>query len=327
MPMSQSHPWQPSASLHMLKHRATILTQIRQFFQQRDVMEVETPALANFSVTDIHLSAFQTEFISPIATGSKTLYLQTSPEYAMKRLLAAGSGCIYQICKSFRNEEAGRHHNPEFTMLEWYRVNLDHLQLIDEVDALLQLTLGCDPLEKLSYQDAFIRYCQLDPLSANLNQIKKTASELGFANIAIGETSKDTLLQLLCSQVVEPQIGLDRPVALINFPASQSALAQIDQSDTRVAQRFEIYFKGVELANGYHELTDADEHLQRFKQDNLMRANSGAAEIPIDGYFIQAIKHGLPNCAGVALGLDRLMMLSANCANIGAVMSFTVNHA
>lgn len=325
--MTNSEDWQPSASIEMLKKRAALLAQIREFFAQRNVLEVETPALSFASVTDVHLRAFSSQFNDPYSVEPKTLYLQTSPEFAMKRLLCAGSGCIYQICKAFRNEESGRFHNPEFTMLEWYRVGFDHLDLIQEIDALLQMTLGSKPLEIITYQQAFIEHCDIDPLACTHAELQARASDLGFSNIADNESDSDVLLQLLCCQVVEKQIGLERPVALTNFPAPQAALARLSQSDSRVASRFEIYYKGVELANGYHELTQATEQVRRFKRDNAQRKLLKLPQIDIDQRLIQALENGLPDCAGVALGVDRLCMLAMDVQHIEKITAFPVNIA
>ncbi|WP_342805282.1 elongation factor P--(R)-beta-lysine ligase [Alteromonas sp. M12] len=325
--MNSSVNWRPTASIQTLKKRAEINAQIRQFFAQRNVLEVETPALAHAGVTDIHLHAFNTQFNSPLNPEPANLFLQTSPEFAMKRLLCAGSGCIFQLCKSFRNEEAGKQHNPEFTMLEWYRVGFNHLQLIDEVDALLQLVLKTEPLDRLSYQQAFLTHCDIDPLTCSLAELKRKAEYFGFANIAQVENSKDVLLQLLCSQVVEPKIGCLRPVALTQFPASQAALARLNKDDPRVAERFEIYFKGLELANGYHELADVKEQQTRFERDNQARIQNGLGKISLDPHFMAAMESGLPDCSGVALGVDRLIMLACELNNIEQVMSFSINNA
>ncbi len=196
----------------------------------------------------------------------------TSPEYHMKRLLAAGCGPVFQLCRSFRNEEMGRHHNPEFTMLEWYRPCYDMYRLINEVDDLLQQVLECQPAESLSYQQAFQRHLEIDPLSADKAQLREVAAKLDLSNIADTEEDRDTLLQLLFTMGVEPHIGKDRPTFIYHFPATQASLAQISPEDHRVAERFEVYYKGIELANGFHELTDAHEQRLRFEQDNRKRA-------------------------------------------------------
>lgn len=319
--------WQPSASIATLQKRAKILSQIRLFFASRDVLEVETPCLSSNTVTDLHMQAFATNFRSPPSGGSQTLYLQTSPEYAMKRLLCAGSGAIFQMGKAFRNEQAGRHHNPEFTMLEWYRPGFDHLQLIDELDEMIQLVLDCKPATKVSYQQAFSQFLPLDPLTASLEDLKRLGSELGYQHICQHEQSIDTLLQLLFCQHVEPQIGLTVPCFVYDFPASQAALARINPADPRVAQRFELYYQGKELANGFHELADATEQSERFSQDNKLRAAAGLEQVEVDPYFLAALHAGLPNCAGVAVGLDRLVMLALGKTDISQVMAFSYGHA
>ncbi|RTR34822.1 elongation factor P--(R)-beta-lysine ligase [Shewanella atlantica] len=319
--------WQPSASIANLRKRAEILTAIRAFFHQADVLEVETPSLSQASVTDVHLASFATQFVGPGFANGVPLYLQTSPEYAMKRLLAAGSGAIFQISKAFRNEESGRHHNPEFTMLEWYRPGFDHFQLMDEIDRLMQHILVCLPAEKFTYQEVFELHLGVDPLVASLEELKAVCSKHGFANISETETDKDTLLQLLFCTQVEPNIGQKAPCFVYDFPASQASLANICSSDSRVAERFELYYQNMELANGFNELTDAAEQAHRFKQDNLKRQSMGLPSVSIDSHLISALEHGLEPCSGVALGIDRLIMLALGCDSIKQVISFDIERA
>ncbi|WP_075182764.1 elongation factor P--(R)-beta-lysine ligase [Pantoea sp. 1.19] len=323
--MSESASWQPSAPIANLLKRAKILRDIRAFFADRGVLEVETPAMSQATVTDVHLFPFQTRFVGPGAAQGIDLYLMTSPEYHMKRLLAAGSGPIYQMGRSFRNEEAGRHHNPEFTMLEWYRPHYDMYRLMNEVDDLLQQVLDCDSAESLSYQQAFIRHLDTDPLSADKTQLRELAATLGVGDLADAEDDRDTLLQLLFMLGVEPKIGLERPTFIYHFPASQAALAEISTEDHRVAERFEVYFKGIELANGFRELTDAREQRGRFEQDNRKRAARGLPQQPVDHYLLAALAHGLPNCSGVALGVDRLVMLALQAESLSEVIAFPVD--
>ncbi|MFJ1230756.1 elongation factor P--(R)-beta-lysine ligase [Yersinia proxima] len=325
--MSETASWQPSAPIANLLKRAAIMAEIRRFFADRGVLEVETPTMSQATVTDIHLVPFQTRFVGPGAADGLTLYMMTSPEYHMKRLLAAGSGSIYQLGRSFRNEEAGRHHNPEFTMLEWYRPHYDMYRLMDEVDDLLQQILDCDNSERLSYQQAFLRHLDIDPLSADKAQLREAAAKLDLSNIADTEEDRDTLLQLLFTVGVEPHIGRDKPAFVYHFPASQASLAVISTEDHRVAERFEVYFKGIELANGFHELTDGDEQLKRFEQDNRSREKRGLPQHPIDMNLIDALKHGLPDCSGVALGVDRLVMLVLGAEKLSDVIAFPVNIA
>ncbi len=314
--------WMPTASIGQLHQRAQILAHIRQFFAQRNVLEVDTPAMSHATVTDIHLHTFQTEFIGPEYAQGSRLYLMTSPEFHMKRLLAAGSGSIYQINKAFRNEENGRYHNPEFTMLEWYRVDFNHHDLMDEMDSLLQLTLNVSAAERMTYQNAFLTVLGVCPLEASMNELKESASLLGLSDIAEPEEDRDTLLQLLFSIGVEPKIGQLVPAFVYDFPASQAALAKINRQDPRVADRFEVYFKGIELANGFHELDNPQEQLARFQQDNHKRLQMGLPEQPIDYHLINALDAGLPACAGVALGIDRLIMLALGEDHIDKVTAF-----
>lgn len=316
--------WNSSASIQALKQRAEIVSKIRAFFAARDVLEVETPSMSQATVTDVHLDTFKTEFVGPGYAQGLPLYLMTSPEFHMKRLLASGSGCIYQMCKSFRNEEAGRNHNPEFTMLEWYRVDFDHHKLMDEMDELLQLVLSCEKAVRKTYQQAFMDALAVCPLQASMHELRDVAAKLGLADIAEREEDRDTLLQLLFCMGVEPKIGIDAPCMVYDFPASQAALAQISKQDARVAERFEVYYRGVELANGFHELADAKEQLARFEDDNRKRLAIGLSEQPIDINFIAALEAGFPDCAGVALGVDRLIMLALEKEHIRDVIAFDV---
>ncbi|MBE4593365.1 elongation factor P lysine(34) lysyltransferase [Vibrio navarrensis] len=317
-----STDWQPTASIPQLRQRAALIARIRQFFAQRNVLEVDTPAMSHATVTDVHLHTFQTQFVGPGYAQGSPLFLMTSPEFHMKRLLAAGSGCIYQLGKAFRNEENGRYHNPEFTMLEWYRVGFDHYQLMDEMDDLLQLVLQCGAAERMTYQQAFLTVLGVCPLEGTMAELKSVAARLGLSDIAEAEEDRDTLLQLLFSIGVEGKIGQQVPAFVYDFPASQAALAKINPNDPRVADRFEVYFKGIELANGFHELDNAQEQLRRFEQDNRKRVDMGLAEQPIDYHLIAALQSGLPECAGVALGVDRLIMLALGCDHIDQVTAF-----
>lgn len=271
-----------------LQQRAKLLAQLRDFFKQRDVLEVETPLLASTAGTDI--------YIKPIAT-ERHGFLQTSPEFAMKKLLAAGSGSIYQICKAFRDEEHGRLHRNEFTILEWYRVGFDHHDLMLEISELLSIILKIPKATKISYQQLFEKHLDLNPHTANIDDY-----ELG----------------VLLATKIEPHLSANAPVIIYDFPKTQAALAKLRIRDDgiTVAERFEVYVKGVELANGYNELQDHQEQLQRFEHDNALRVQQNKPTIPIDKQLIAALKKGLPQCAGVALGVDRLLMLSSNSVYI-----------
>lgn len=322
-----SESWQPTATFDNLRQRAELLRTIREFFYQRNVLEVDTPLLSHGTVTDVHLAAFSSEFSHSETGEPETLYLQTSPEYAMKRLLCAGSDSVYQICKAFRHEGAGRFHNPEFTMLEWYRTGFDHHQLMAEMDELLQATLSTAPAEKISYQEVFVCQLSVDPLTASVEALQQKATECGLDMNAGLPQDTDTLLQLLFSMYIEPVIGADAPCFVYGFPASQAALAKVNEQDPRTADRFEVYFKGVELANGFYELANPAEQRQRFLKDNAQRRELGLPELPVDEFFLAALESGLPDCAGVALGIDRLLMLKLGVSHIQDVLSLPVSRA
>jgi len=319
--------WQANLNWEEAKKRARILAMIRAFFSERDVIEVETPLLCHSTVTDVYLDAFTTEFnysSDSHCNDSTTLYLQTSPEFAMKRLLASGFGCCYQICKAFRHEESGRIHNPEFTMLEWYRIGFSHYQLMDEVAELLCAVLTCRASDKLSYQQVFQKYLNIDPLETNLLEMKKVLNKNSVQGSWIEkEEDIDILLQVAFSECIESFIGNDSPCFVYDFPKSQASLARLSIKDERVAERFECYYKGVELANGFNELTDSKEQLLRFKADNEKRLLLNKLERPIDKNFIAALTHGLPQCSGVALGIDRLIMLAMEKETIHSTITFT----
>lgn len=309
--------WRPSASLETLRQRAGLLRRIRAFFEVREVLEVETPVLSRAATVDPQIDSFITQ---------DGRWLQTSPEFAMKRLLAAGSGPIWQLARVFRVDESGRHHNAEFTLLEWYRPGWDHQQLIDECDALLQsLGAASAACMRLSYREAFLQHAKVDPWQAPLTSLRGAlpASVRELA-LPVGDEGqqRDFLLDLLMSHVVGPQLGQDVPLVLYDFPASQAALARIRADDPPVAERFEIFWRGIELANGFYELTDAGEQRRRFEADQARRAADGRTVPPYDKALIAALEHGLPNCAGVAIGIDRLLMLLLERSTIGEVLAF-----
>lgn len=321
--------WSADIDWKTAKKRAEIINSIRRFFEERDVVEVETPLMSNGTITDVYIDTFITKYTNGMCElANKDLYLQTSPEFAMKRLLSSGYGSIYQICKAFRNEGNGTHHNPEFTMLEWYRVDFDHFDLMDEVQELLVTVLGVSKVKRFTYQAIFMKFLELDPLDCNLNELKGSLSNNNILGDWISkEQNKDTLLQMLFTEVIERQIGISEPCFIYNFPASQASLAKISTTDKRVAERFECYYKGIELANGFHELTDAVEQERRFEKDNEMRRSLGKEIKIIDNNFIQALHSGLPECAGVALGIDRLLMLALDAISIKETSSFNITNA
>jgi len=322
---SEKADWRPSASIETLRLRAKMLAQIRAFFSAREVLEVETPLLAAAPVTDLHLQALSCRYRGPGADGGRELFLQTSPEFAMKRLLAAGSGPIFQICKAIRNGEAGRRHNPEFTILEWYRPGWDHHRLMGEIDELLAELLGTRPGERLTYAETFERYAAIDPHSASDEALRLRVEALGMDST--DGLRRDDLLDLILTHVIEPRLGHDQPTLIHDYPASQAALARIRPGDPPLAERFEVFAEGVELANGYHELVDPDEQRRRFEADLEARRQAGLPEVPIDKRLLAALEHGLPGCAGVALGVDRLLMLAAGTRDIADVLAFPNDRA
>jgi lysyl-tRNA synthetase class 2 len=299
------------------------LARCRRFFAERGVLEVDTPALRRSTVTDIHIASFQTQAVA----GHPTAYLQTSPEYAMKRLLAEGSGDIYQLGKVFRQEPAGRHHQPEFTLLEWYRIGFDDQDLIQEVDALLHLLLGERiPLasEILPYRQAFQRILNIDPFTVDMPTLRALAEKhTGACNIE--QDDRDTLLDLAMGLIVGPALGQQRITFVTEYPASQAALARLLPGHPPRAARFEAYVEGIELCNGFHELTDAHEQRRRFLSDQQRRQQLGLASIPLDESFLAALATGLPDCAGVAVGFDRVLLLASGASSLADVVSFTLD--
>jgi len=308
-----------------------MLSTIRDYFQQEKVLEVETPLLRHAVGTDPALEYFSTSLNYTGSEQYQQLYLQTSPEFAMKRMLAAGSGSIYQICKAFRNGEAGRFHNPEFTILEWYRVGYKLDDLMQDADRLLQVLLSSltlDPTESISYTQAFERYCGLNPLVCEISDFSNFAQQKGMveANSLCGNNL--TLWQeFLFSHCVQPSLGKNRLSLVFDYPPEQAALARIKRGVFNVAERFEIFLHGVELANGFHELADPQEQSSRLDQDLAMRKSRGQRIPPKDLKFIAGLIAGLPDCSGIALGLDRLLMLMAGADSIEQVLSFSVNRA
>ncbi|MHA7816528.1 MAG: EF-P lysine aminoacylase EpmA [Pseudohaliea sp.] len=308
--------WRPAASPAALARRAELLAAVRDFFSRRGVLEVETPLLARHGVTD---PAIEPLVVQGGASLSAPRYLQSSPEYAMKRLLAAGSGPIYQLGKAFRDGEAGRRHNPEFTLLEWYRPGFDHHALMGEVAELLEHCLGPTGWRKVTYGDLFQAHLGLDPHSADTETLAAAArAELAAGDL---ELDRDGWLDLLLSHRIEP--ALEGVVCIHAYPVSQAALARIDESGpVPVAERFEFYVDGLELANGYHELADPAEQARRFAADNARRRQLGLAERAPDARLLAALEAGLPACSGVALGFDRLLMVATGAGSLDEVLAF-----
>ncbi len=316
--------WKPTASLDNLRMRAKALRKIRDFFEECGVMEVETPALSQHAVTNPYIESFSATY-QRVGLPDQDFYLQTSPEYAMKRLLAAGSGPIYQMAKAFRNGDQSELHNPEFTMLEWYRPNFNSDELMDEIDALLKCILDSKPAERITYQNLFLKFLNFDPFKVSVSELQALATTNGIQLHTNEEFDRDTWLQLLMGHLIEPQ--LISPIFVIDFPASQAALARLKPENPEVSARFELYIDGMEIANGFHELLDAEEQRKRFEADRSMRAQLGYQDVALDEYLLTALKSGLPDCSGVALGIDRLLMVAAKTKRIAEVISFNWGNA
>lgn len=316
-----SHPndHQPSATLGMLHQRAQLLRQLRTFFDSRGFLEVETPLASHDTVVDRHLDPI------PLTVNGSQMWLQTSPEFGMKRLVVAGATAIYQITRAFRDDERGQLHNPEFTILEWYRVGDTFDDGIAFLEAVTKEMLGVTETERLSYQQAFLRYANIDPLTASTEDIICRCRQQP-ATMNLGD-DRDSWLNFLLADAVEPHLGAACPTILYHYPSSQAALARVSEHDSRVAERFELYVRGVEVANGYHELCDPDELLQRSTIGNHERMRDGKIPLPAENRLLDAMRDGLPPCTGVALGVDRLLMLRAGCTDIAEVLAFPFERA
>jgi lysyl-tRNA synthetase class 2 len=317
--MNPPDNWRPAADPANLKARACLLQDIREFFASLGVMEVETPLISRAGNTDPGIHSIKTD------SGA---YLRTSPEFALKRLLASGSGDIYELGRVFRAGESGRAHNPEFTMLEWYRNGFSYQELMDEVAALVK---HCGRgkfdqwrIEKLSYRELFLRHLEIDPFSADTADLSVAASRHGIDDI---ELERKQWLDLLIGAVIQPALPGHCLTFVSDFPADQAALARVRDTSPPVAERFELYLGRTELADGYQELTDAVEQQLRFNTENALRKKRGQAKCELDHHLIRALEHGLPECAGVALGVDRLLMAVCGAGTINEVTAFPFSRA
>jgi len=302
-----------------------MLHSIRGFFHERKVLEIETPIMLSCTVTDPQIASLALDL-------APRRYLHTSPEYPMKRLLAAGSGDIYQVCHTFRAGEHSRTHNPEFTMIEWYRTGFDLRQIMSETAALVARLLSVPgapvpDTELLTYEDAFRRELDCDALASPTRQLAELCVKHGLAPQSVSSATRDDLLDFLVATQIGPRLGAECITCLHHYPASQAALAQLDAEDPRTALRFEVYVKGLELANGFVELADAGEQRARFSADQKLRAIRGLADIKQDAGLLAALESGLPPCAGVALGFDRVVMLATGATSIDEVMAFAWERA
>ncbi len=315
--------WQPSASFEMLGLRAQVLRRIREFMAQHAILEVETPVLIHSAVSDPNIQSFSTGFHNPNQPGEEKLYLHTSPEYAMKRLLAAGSGPIYQIIRVFRDYESGKLHNPEFTLLEWYQPGYDYHILMDEVDELIH-KLGFKRTIRMSYGEVFEDYTGIDPHQTDFIELQQMAIQNGLHTSV---NDKSVLLDFIFSNMIAQNLGHAQPAFIYNYPACQCDLAKLNNSNPPQAERFELFISGIEIANGFNELCDAGEQRKRFEQEVRHRSLTDKTDHTIDQRLLDAMKSGLPECAGVAIGIDRLLMVLKGCDDIKLVIAFPVDKA
>jgi lysyl-tRNA synthetase class 2 len=324
--MSETPDWRPTASLEALRLRAAALATARQFFDQRRLLEVDTPQLVRHAVTDRHIECARVELPGHAAP----LFLHSSPEYAMKRLLAAGSGDIYQIAHVFRGNERSRWHNAEFMLMEWYRCGFTMRELMAEVAALALTLLGLPagtPIEYLPYAQAFGRELRVDPLTADDAELRALCIAHRLDPQVAGRCQRDEWLDWLMGTVIGPRLGTEGLCFVHHYPASQAALARLDSADPRVALRFELYFQGIELANGFEELSDAAQQRARFEADRQQRIEAGLTAPAMDEALLAALVAGLPPVSGVAMGFDRLLMLRTGRASIEEVMPFPLERA
>jgi lysyl-tRNA synthetase class 2 len=319
--MNSEKSWRPGASRLAIEARARLLADIRQYFSDRKVMEVVTPVLSRAGNSDPNIRNVTTD-------SRRRKYLRTSPEYAMKRLLASGQGDIYELGPVFRAGEAGRYHNPEFTLLEWYRLGWNYLDLAGEV---IDLIRNCGhgqfddwPVQRITYRELFQRETGLDPLFCSESELAACAMERGIMTAPLGHQE---WLDLLISELIQPALPGESFTLLYEFPPEQAALSRIREGNPPVAERFEVYLGQMELANGYQELTDANEQLERFRREARLAESRGEEKTPLDMNLIAALSHGLPECAGVALGVDRLLMSCLKLERIDAVLSFADDRA
>ncbi len=317
--------WQPSATIQMMQTRSEITWKLREFFQQNGFWETQTPVLSRDTVVDRHLNPVHVDGSAlELAAHNDIYYLQTSPEFAMKRLLAHGLKSIYQICSAFRAGERGALHNPEFTMVEWYRAGdslRDGLQFLSD---LVSHASRLDAPEIVTYRDVFQAQLDCDPITATVSELEELGQRLGVSVAEGWSDDRDDWLNLLFATFVQPALGIDRPLIVTHYPASQSALAQICPQDPQVAERFELFIDRIEIANGYAELTDAGELATRNRDVNRQRREDGNRPLPTDSRLLEAMHHGLPTSSGCALGLDRFLMAITGHASIDAVMPFPV---
>ncbi len=319
--------FRPTATVEFIERRSKLLKKLRRFFDDLDFIEVQTPVLSRDTVIDRHIDLLSLEMDWPEDEMPKRWYLQSSPEAAMKRLLAAGMQRIYQVGPVFRAGERGVHHNPEFTMAEWYRVGDDLEAGLSLLDHLTRSLLGTAPCTRLQYPQAFYNQTGLDVRIATTQELSQRAVDLGIVDVLDWSNDWDDWVNLIFSTVVQPKLGHEGPVLVTHFPATQAALAQLDQNDPRLAERFELFYRGVELANGYHELLDPEVLRARNRKANADRLRDGKLALPEKSFLLEAMDAGLPRATGCALGFDRVVMLACESNRLSDVLAFPIDRA
>jgi len=319
----------PTASLDLLRRRAELLAKLRRFFEERGFLEVDTPLLSADTVVDRHIDPVLVLLPNDARDPERgrTLWLQTSPEFHMKRLLTAGLGAMYQVTRSFRVGERGALHNPEFTIAEWYRPGDDYRAGMQLLSDLAEVMLAFGPAQIVTYREAFQRHIELDPLLASAGELAATAQARRITAPGLAADDRDGWLDLLLVECIQPQLGRDRPTILCDYPPTQAALARVRASDPPVAERFELYVDGMELANGYHELLDPEVLRRRNRENNSLRAEDGKYLLPEESRLLAAMEAGLPACSGCALGFDRLVMVATGAKSIAEVLPFPIERA
>ncbi|WP_343192591.1 elongation factor P--(R)-beta-lysine ligase [Buchnera aphidicola (Taiwanaphis decaspermi)] len=313
----------PKTSHINIFKRAKIINKIRSFFLKNNVLEVDTPIMSSFTVTDVNITPFKTLFLNK---KKKKLWLITSPEYHMKRLISYGLGSIYQICHSFRNGELGKYHNPEFTILEWYETNCDIFKLMNKINVLLNNLKKYKKVVFISYERIFMNYLKINPLTCSKKDLIKKIQDVSKDNsLSFKNKNKDSLLEYLFIIGLYPILKKIELIFIYHFPASQASLSKINSLNNKISERFEIFSYGLEIANGFDELVDFKEQKKRFKKNNKTREKNGMKKVKIDKNFINSLKKGLPQCSGVAIGIERLIMSILKIKNINEIINFPLD--
>ncbi|WP_343189935.1 elongation factor P--(R)-beta-lysine ligase [Buchnera aphidicola] len=326
--MSRTKTFFYKTKIKNLIYRSKIIFKIRKFFNNLGILEVDTPILSRHSVSDCNIKCFKTNYYDNKINKNINLWMIPSPEYHMKRLLSRKIGSIYQICHSFRNEEFGKYNNPEFTILEWYMVNNNMFQLMKEIDIFFQKIFNFKKSQFFSYKKIFMNFLKIDPFKSRKKDLVKKIIDLDHFHLIKNEKffNKKDLLEILFLIGIEKHLGKKRPTFIYYFPSDQALLSSINKANKKLANRFELFFKGIEIANGFYELRNRKEQENRFENDNKLRKQKGLEEVKLDNFFLDALSKGIPKCSGVAIGIDRLIMIKLKKNNIAKVIPFSIHN-